>query len=159
MLIAKSNLQRLTHLAVRCYWDDLSKRIQQYPDFGNLHGLYSGIREAISPTPKRSYSILPRVVDELLFEPSSLLNCRVEHYTWTYCASNDFCPYTIASLYILPTFCELDNPFSVINVKAAIEGLKNNKFSELDNILPEVLKTGGKIVIPSYITFLQVAEK
>ena len=49
---AKRTVQRLTRFAVSRYWENLSTRIQQCAACGDLHGLYSGIREAIVPIPK-----------------------------------------------------------------------------------------------------------
>jgi len=50
---AKRTVQCLTRFAVSRYWENLSTRIQQCADCGDLHGLYSGIREAIGPIPKK----------------------------------------------------------------------------------------------------------
>ena len=55
---AKRTVQCLTRFAVSRYWENLSTRIQQSADCGDLHGLYSGIREAIVPIPKKLCPLL-----------------------------------------------------------------------------------------------------
>ena len=52
-LPAKRTVQCLTRFAVSRYWENLSTCIQQCADGGDLHGLYSGLREAICPIPKK----------------------------------------------------------------------------------------------------------
>ena len=55
---AKRTVQCLTRFAVSPYWENLNTRIQQCADCGDLHGLYSGIREAIGPIPKKLSPLL-----------------------------------------------------------------------------------------------------
>ena len=50
----------------------------------------------------------------------------------------------MSSLQQLPVLQELDNPFTMEDVKLAIRGLKNKKSPGQDGISPEILKNGGK---------------
>ena len=71
---AERTVQRLTRFAVSRYWENLSTRIQQCADCGDLHGLYSGIREAIGPIPKKVSPLLA-TDGALLVDTSG--NCNV----------------------------------------------------------------------------------
>ena len=44
----------------------------------------------------------------------------------------------------LPVLQELDNPFTMEDVKLAIRGFKNKKSPGQDGISPEIFKNGGK---------------
>jgi len=77
---AKRTVQCLTRFAVSRYWENLSTRIQQCADCGDLHGLYSGIREAIGPIPKK-LSPLHAADGALLVDTSAQLERWVDHYT------------------------------------------------------------------------------
>ena len=77
---AKRTVQCLTRFAVSCYWENLSTRIQQCADCGDLHGLYSGIREAIGPIPKKLSPLLA-ADGALLVDTSAQLECWVDHCT------------------------------------------------------------------------------
>ena len=53
-LSAKAEVQRCTRLALCHYWSELSERITRCLDTGNIHGMYSGIIEALGPSPKNT---------------------------------------------------------------------------------------------------------
>jgi len=55
---AKRTVQGLTRFAVSRYWENLSTRIQRCSDCGDLHGLYTGIQEAIGPIQKKVSPLL-----------------------------------------------------------------------------------------------------
>jgi len=55
---AKRTVQCLTRFAVSLCWENLSTRMQQCADCGDLRGLYSGIREAIGPIAKKVSPLL-----------------------------------------------------------------------------------------------------
>ena len=81
---AKRTVQCLTRFAVSRYWENLSTRIQQCAD---LHGVYSGIREAIGPIPKKLSPLLA-AGRALLVDTSAQLERWVDHYTSIYCIPN-----------------------------------------------------------------------
>ena len=55
---AKRDMQRLTRTALHRYWTNLKQRIQCCVDIAELHGMYQGIKEAISPTSKKTATVL-----------------------------------------------------------------------------------------------------
>ena len=75
---AKRIVQCLTSFAVSRCWEDLSTRIQQCADSGDLHGLYSGIREAIGRIPKKLSPLLA-ADGALLADTSAQLARWVNH--------------------------------------------------------------------------------
>ena len=79
---AKRNVQYHTRFAASCYWENLSTRIQ-CADCGDLHGLYSGIREAIGPIPKEVSPLLA-ADGALLVDTSAQLERWLDHYTSIY---------------------------------------------------------------------------
>jgi len=130
----KRTVQRLTRFAVSRYWEILSSRIQQCADCGDLHGLYSGISEAIGPTPKKVFPLL-EADGALLVDTSAQLERWVDHYTSIYSQPVHVSCSALSSLQQLPVLQELDNPFTMEDVKLAIRGLKNKK-SRQDGIPP-----------------------
>ena len=75
---AKRTVQCLTRFAVSRCWEDLSTRIQQCADSGDLQGLYSGIREAIGRIPKKLSPLLA-ADGALLADTSAQLARWVNH--------------------------------------------------------------------------------
>ena len=126
--VAKRTVQRLTRFAVSRYWENLSTRIQQCADCGDLHGLGSGIREAIGPIPKKVSPLLA-ADGALQVDTSAQLERWVDHYTSIYSHPSHVSCSALSSLQQLPVLQELDNPFTMEGVKLAIRGIKNNKIS------------------------------
>ena len=130
---AKHTVQRLTRFAVSRYWENLSTCIQQCADCGDLHGLYSGIREAIGPIPKKVSPLLA-ADGALLVDTSLQLEHWVDHYTSIYSQPAHVSCSALPSLQQLPVLQELDNPFTMEDVKLAIRRLKKKKSPGQDGI-------------------------
>jgi len=125
---AKRTVQCLTRFAVTRYWENMSTRIQQCGDCGDLHGLYSGIREAIGPILKKVSPLLA-ADGALLLDTSAQLRRWLDHYSSIYSQLAHVSCLASSSLQQLPVLQELDNPFTMEDVKFAIRGLKNKTFS------------------------------
>jgi len=132
---AKRTVQRLTRFAVSRYWENLSTRIQQCADCGDVHELYRGIREAIGPIPKK-VSVLLAADGELLVDTSAHVEHWVDHYTSIYSQPAHVSCSALSSLQQLPVLQEQDNPFIMDDVKLAIRGRKNKKSPGQDGTPP-----------------------
>ena len=119
---AKCTVQCLTRFAVSRYWENLSTRIQQCADCGDLHGLYSGI----GPIPKKLSPLLA-ADGALLVDTSAQLDRWADHYTSIYSQPSHISCSALSNLQQLPVLQELDNPFTMEDVKLALRGLKNKK--------------------------------
>jgi len=104
--VAECTVQCLTHFVVWCFWEYLSTHIQQSADCGDLHGLYSGIREAIGQIPKK---VSPSLAADgaLLVNSCAQLEGWVDHYTSIYCQQAHVSCSALSSLQELPVFQEL----------------------------------------------------
>jgi len=140
---AKRDMQRLTRTALHRYWTNLSQCIQCCADTGDLHGMYQGIKEAISPTSKKTATVLSED-GRPISDPGKQLDRWTDYFSSLY---NKDVPVKLEAINALPlisTLHELDADIPLGAVKVAIKLLKNNKASGADGIPAEVLKCGGE---------------
>lgn len=152
---AKNLVQRCTREALHHYWKQLSNRIQTCSDTGDLRGLYSGIKEAIGPIPKRSAPLLS-INGEILHDPSEQLKRWMEHFSSLYSTDAEIDPDALCAIPQLTTLYELDSTINLEEVRQAISRLKNNKSPGPDGIPSEVFKTGGDVLTAELLKVFQV---
>ena len=80
----------------------------------------------------------------LLVDTSTQLERWVDRYISIYSQPAHVSCSALSSLQQLPVLQELDNPFTMEDVKLATRGLKNKKSPGQDGIPPKFLKNGGK---------------
>jgi len=80
---AKRGMQGLTRAALHQYWSNLSQCIQCCADIGDLHGMYQGIKEAISPTSKKTATVLSEN-GRPISDPGKQLDRWSDHFSFFY---------------------------------------------------------------------------
>ena len=83
--LAGRNVQHLTRAAIDVYWrnPNLCDHIEECALLGNVRGMYSGIKEALGPVPKKS-APLKTTTGEELTDLEAQLNGWVQHYETLY---------------------------------------------------------------------------
>jgi len=150
---ANRDMQRLTRAALHLHWTNLSQRIQCCTDTGDLHGMYQGIKEAISPISKKTVTVLSKDCRPIS-DPGKQLDRWADHFSSLYNKDVPVRLEAINALLLIPTLHELDADIPLGAVKVAIKLLKNNKASGTDGIPAEVLKCGNEaLAVELHVVF------
>ncbi|KAJ8290132.1 hypothetical protein GJAV_G00009060 [Gymnothorax javanicus] len=139
--LAKADAQRLSRQCLQQYWLDLSSHIQSCVDSGNLQGLYSGIKEAIGPRPRKITPLLD-INGATLTAKDQQMTRWVQHFTSLYSCEVPIDLATIRGTQPLETLYHLDDPPTVDKIRPAMKSLKANKAAEHARLRRKSIATG-----------------
>ncbi|XP_047480553.1 uncharacterized protein LOC125033187 [Penaeus chinensis] len=123
-------LRKARNDAQQIAWLNLCESIQLSVDFGNIRGMYEGMKIA----PQKS------AAGDIITDCSNQMERWAENYQELYSREN----VVTASL---PVIEELDVPPSVVELSKAIDSLACSKAPGKDGISPEVIKVGKKAAL------------
>ncbi|XP_037296657.1 uncharacterized protein LOC119189933 [Manduca sexta] len=135
----KAMLQRNTRYCANAYWIELCQSIQECAYTGNISGLYSRIKKAVGPIPKKT-APLKEIDGSVITDRNRQLNRWVEHYTELYSRPVDIDASAVQNFPKLPMMEDLDALPTVTEFHLAVSKLKCEKSPGNDGIPTELLK-------------------
>ncbi|CAG4979837.1 unnamed protein product [Colias eurytheme] len=136
---AQANLQRSSRYFSNKFWCELCRSIQHYAEASDFHGVFSAIKKALGPLPKKT-GTLKELDGSLITNSDRQLSRWVEHYTALYSQPAVIDQDVLNHLPKLEVFSALDDPPSSKELDIAIAQLKCKKKPGCDGILPEIVK-------------------
>lgn len=139
LIQAKANLQRTVRHCVNSYWSQLCNNIQASADAGNFSDMYSGIKRALGPIPRKT-APLKEADGSTITVNTRKLQRWVEHYTSIYSQPVSIEPDASQLMHQLPTWHELDAPPTITEYDKCVKLLKRGKSPGADGTYAEIIK-------------------
>ena len=155
---ARSIAQTAARCCANSYYVDLSSRIQQAADVGNIRGMYQGINEATGPRQNKTAPLMT-VTGELIKDKPSQMKRWVEHYPELYAIENKVTEVAMEAVERLPTIDELDFEPSEEDISTSLNSLTKGKSPGSDGIPAEILKCGQSTLLPHLHHLLKLCWK
>ena len=147
---ACSNAQRIARKCANDYWTDLCSSIQSAADFGNVRGMYEGMKKAFGPSIIKTAPLKSKA-GETITDQAEQMERWAEHYQELYSRENIVTDKATEGTEALPMMDELDAYPTIEELEKALDSLASGKAPGKDGIPPEVLKT-SKEKFPTPIT-------
>ena len=152
--VARSKAQAAARRCANEYYVNLSSRIQQAADVGNIRGMYEGINEAIGPRQNKTAPLMTQT-GELIKDKPSQMKRWVEHYAELYAHENKVTEEALNAVERLPTLDALDIEPTEEDISSELKSLTNGKSPGSDGIPAEVIKCGQTTLLP-HLTHLLI---
>ena len=137
---ACSNAQRIARKCANDYWTDLCSSIQSAADFGNVRGMYEGMKKAFGPSIIKTAPLKSKA-GETITDQAEQMERWAEHYQELYSRENIVTDKATEGTEALPMMDELDANPTIEELEKALDSLASGKAPGKDGIPPEVLKT------------------
>ncbi|KAL8621445.1 hypothetical protein ACOMHN_048245 [Nucella lapillus] len=121
------------------YWLQLCSQIQIAADTGNIKAMYDGIKQALSPTQKKT-TPLKSAKGEVIQDREQQMEHWVEHYTEIYARENVVTEDALSAIECLPELEELDREPTIDELSKALDSLASGKAPGKDGILAETMQ-------------------
>ena len=136
---ACSNAQRIARKCANDYWMELCNSIQFAADFGNVRGMYEGMKKAFGPSIIKTAPLKSKT-GETITDQAEQMKRWAEHYQELYSRENIVTDKAREGTEVLPTMDELDAQPTIEELEKALDSLASGKAPGKDGIPPEVLK-------------------
>ena len=138
---ARSEAQKIARECANKYWNDLSHKIQNCADTGNIQGMYRGLKQAFGPSSIKSAPIKTKT-GEIITERGQQMKRWAEHYEDLFSTIKVTTEEALSGVPELPVIPELDEIPSLEELSQAIDALHPGKSPGNDGIPAEIIQSG-----------------
>ena len=142
----RKETRKLARQCANNYWVDLATKIQASADFGDIRGLYEGIKEATGPTRKRSAPLKTKEGNTITDKDQQMTRWA-EHYGEVLGSKTVVKEEALQAVTKLPCMEELDEPPTIEELSKEIDNLQSRKAAGMDAISPELIKSGKESLL------------
>ena len=155
---ARNDAQKTARRCANDYWLQLSQKIQQASDIGDVRTMYQYIKQATGK-PTKKCAPLKSKSGSIIKNKNEQMDRWVEHYYDLYSHENIVSQEALNSLEVLPVMEELDMEPTMEELNRAIDALPSGKAPGADGIPPEVIKAGKSILLHPLHELLRLCWK
>ena len=144
--LARNRAKCAARRCANMYWQDLSKKVQNCSETGNIQGMYQGIKQAFGPTVNRTAPLKSKA-GEVIKDKSKQMERWEEHYEELYSTVTAVSEEALDSIPNLPVLTKLDDQPSIEELSEAIDALAPGKAPGKDGLPAEIFQCGKPALI------------
>ncbi|XP_074873341.1 uncharacterized protein LOC142024904 isoform X1 [Carettochelys insculpta] len=133
---ARRTVQQTARRCANNHWLQLCSSIQTCADFGNLRGMYEGMRKALGPTQNMTAPLKSKSGD-VIADKAKQMERWVERYSELYSRENIVVDAALGAIELLPVMDELGQEPTVDELKRAIDSTAVGEAPAQDAAPPE----------------------